>query len=234
VRMIDIRLYEMMVRLISFGRARAERFAATSAGGKLFALLGIKVGELDPHIVEQASSKKAAQQTITTKNAARDRMRELLLTLTRTAKLVTAGTPGLENTFRLSKTRSDQRLVAEARGIVKDATPFGDAIVSQHLPSTFLSDVTSAIDEFQAAIQAHAAAKESRAAATAGIDDRLAAALTIVEQLDTIVANEFASDATALAEWKSARHVSRVSTPYPVRKQHPEPAPVPPPVPQPA
>jgi len=232
--MFDIRRYEMLVRLIAFGKARAERFAATSPGGKLFAALGIKVAELDPHVVDQASSKKAAQQTIATKNAARDRMRELLLTLARTAKLVTTGTPGLENKFRLSKTHSDQRLAAEARGIVKDATPFGDAIVSQHLPSTFLSDVTSAIDEFQAAIQAHAAAKESRAAATAGIDETLAAALTIVDQLDTVVANQFASDATALAEWKSARHVSRVSIPYALRKQHPEPAPVPPPVTQPS
>jgi len=231
--MIDIRRYEMVVRLNGFGAAHTDQFPATSLGGTLFATLATRLGELEPRVVAQAASKKAARQTITTKNAIRQRMRDLLAMVTRTAKLVTASMPGLAIKFRAPKTHSDQRLVAEARAIVQEATPFGDAIVAHHLPSTILDDVMAAIDEFQAVIKTHATAKEARAAASAAISASLAGAVAIAKQLDTIVANQCGSDPATLAEWKSARHISLVSVPYPSRKQPEGPTPGPSPAPAP-
>jgi len=223
--MFDIRRYEMLLRLNAFGAARPDQFPASSAGGKLFAALDAELGELRSHVVAQAMSKNAARQSTVAKNGVRDRVRRLLVTLIRTAKIVTASMPGLAEKFRLPSSRSDQRLLAAARALVKDATPFGDAIVAQHLSSTFLADVTAAIDDFQASIQMHATAKESRAAARAGIDDTLAAAFTIAGQLDTLVANQCGSNVPMLAEWNSARHVSLVSVPYPKGKPAAAPTP---------
>lgn len=225
--MFDIRRYEMLVRLNTFGTVHADLFPATSGGGKLFAALGATVNNLESHAIAQAAGKNTARQGTSTKNAAGDRVRELLATLTGTAKIVTASTPGFEEKFRLPRSRSDQRLVAAARAVVQEATPFADAIVAHNLPSTFLSDVTAAIDAFESAIQAHATAKESRASARAAISEGLVIGFTIAEQLDTVVANRCGSDAATMAEWNAARHVSLVSIPYPNRKQSAQPAAVP-------
>jgi hypothetical protein len=226
--MIDIRRYEMVVRLKAFGTAHSELFPASTGGGKLFAVLGTRVDELESRVVAQAAGKNATSHGISTKNAARDQLCRLLTTLMRTVKIVIAGTPGVKNRFRLPKSRGDQRLVATARAIVQDATPFADAIVTHNLPSTFLADVTAAIDAVEAAIQAHATAKESRIAARAAIDESLAAALAIADQLDTVVANQCGSDAPILAEWRAARRVSRVSVPHRSPKQAADPTTAPP------
>src|SRR5215831_3236019 len=175
--MVDIRRYEMLVRLKAFGTSHAELFPAATGGGTLFAALGPAVDELEAHVVAQAAGTHATSQGVSAKNAARTRLRQLLATLTRTATIATAATPGLAQKFRLPKSQSDQRLVAAARAIVQDATPFADAIATHNLPSTFLADVTAAIDALEAAIQAHATAKESRVAARAAIDRGLSAAL---------------------------------------------------------
>jgi len=234
MKMFEIRRYEMLVRISAFGAAHADVFPATSGGGKLFAALNTIVGALGTNVVAQAGSKSAARQGASSKDAASDHLRDLLLTLARTAKVVTAGTPGLGEKFRVPKTHSEQRLVAAARAMVQDATPFADAIVSHNLPATFLADVTAAIDALQASIQSHASAKEARAAAGAGITQQLAAARVIAEQLDAIVPNQLGADEAALAEWKSARRVLLFNVPFRKQSTGSAPAPAPTPVPQPA
>jgi len=230
--LFDIRRFESLVRMNEFGAAHADQFPATSGGGKLFAALDPVVGRLKSHVVTETVSKNAARQGVASKNAAGNRLRQLLTTLTRTAKLVTSGMPGLVEKFRLPRSRSDQRLVAAARAVVQESTRFADAIVAHNLPSTFLADVTTGIDAFEAAIQAHATARESRASAGAGIREELAAGFTIADQLDTVVANQCGADPTMLAEWKAARRVLLISIPHQSRKQPTEPAPTP--VPKPA
>jgi hypothetical protein len=231
--MFAIRRYEMLVRLKEFGTAHAELFPDTSGGGRLFAAFGAAVDDLQSHVVAQAGGTNATRQATTAKTAARRLALRRLDTLTRTAQIVTAGTPGFDEKLRLPKSRSDQRLVAVARAIVQDVTPFADQIVAHNLPATFLSEVTAAIDALDTAIQTQAQAAGARAAARAAIQERLAAAFAMAAQLDTVVANQCGNDAVMLAKWQSARHQSSVSVPYPRRKQPAEstpaqPAPAPP------
>lgn len=218
MRIFDIRRYEMLVRVDAFGVAHADVFPADSAGGKLFADLHTVVGRIEAHAVAEAASKNAARQSVSTKRAIAKQLRRLMATLSRTAKTVTIGTPGFAEKFRLPRSRGDQRLVAASRAVVQHATPFGDAIVAHNLPTTVLADTATAIDGFEEAIQAHAVARESRAAASAGIRAGLKTAFAIAEQLDTVVKNAFASSVTTLAEWKSARRVLLLSIPLPNQK----------------
>ena len=234
MKLIEIRRYEMLVRVNAFGVAHADAFPASSGGGQLFAALNTVVGALEAHVVAQAGSKNAAREGSSAKTAAGDHLRQQLTTLARTAKVATAGTPGLAEKFRVPKSHSEQRLVAAARAMVQDATPFADAIVSHNLPPTFFADVTAAIDSFEASIQAHATAKEARAAAGAGITQELAAGRTIVRQLDSVVPNQCGGDVPALAEWKAARRVLLFNIPIRRQPAEPSPAPMPTPVPQPA
>jgi hypothetical protein len=217
--MFDIRRYEMLVRLKEFGTAHAELFPDSSGGGKLFAAFGAALDDLQSHVVAQAGGTNATRQATTAKTAARRLALQRLDMLTRTAQIVTAGTPGFDEKLRLPKSRSDQRLVAVARAIVQDVTPFADQIVAHNLPATFLADVNAAIDALDAAIQTQASAAQARAAARAAIDDKLAAAFAMAAQLDTVVGNQCGDDAVTLAKWQSARHQSSVSVPYPKRQQ---------------
>ena len=234
MKMFDIRRYEMLTRVNAFGVAHPGAFPPTGVGGKLFADLDTLVGTLDRHAVEETGSKSAAREGVKAKDGAAEQLRGQLATLIRTAKVVTASTPGLTGKFRLPRSHSDQRLVSAARSIVQDATPFADAMTAHNLPSTHLADVTAGIDALEASINAHAKAREARAAAGAGIRQQLRAGFAIVEQLDAVVPNQLGADEAALAEWKSARRVLLFNVPFRKQSTATAPAPAPTPVPKPA
>lgn len=225
MKMFQIRRYEMLIRVNAFGSARPDAFPATSVGGRLFDALTRIVGALATHVVAQANSTTAARQGASAKDAAHDHLRKMLFSLARTARVVTAGTPDLAGSFRMPKTHCEQRLLARARMMVQDATPFADAITAHHLPSTFLDDVAAAIAGVEMSIWARAAAKASRAAAGAGITHQLEAGRAIVQQLDAVVTNQFGTDEAALAEWKTARVLFNI--PIRTRSTDTTPAPVP-------
>src|SRR5262249_42849701 len=99
VRMFDIRKYEMLVRVNAFGVAPPDASPEDSGGRNLFAALDGVVGRLETHVVAEAASKNSARQGASAKDAAGTRLRDLMGPLNRTAKLVTAGTPGLAEKF---------------------------------------------------------------------------------------------------------------------------------------
>jgi hypothetical protein len=222
MNMLDIRRYEMLVRVKEFGVAHADLFPATALGGSLFAAVGAAIDNVTSHGTTQAH-RAAAGHATSAKAAARDRLRESLLKISRTARAVAVGTPELDGKFRVPRSRSDQRLVLAARAFVQEATPLRDLFVTHHLPATFLDDLAADITAFERVIQEHAEVKESRAAARAGISDALASGFAAVERLDAIVANALEHQHDMLAEWNCARHVSRISVPYPSRQQPPAP-----------
>jgi hypothetical protein len=118
---------------------------------------------------------------------------------------------------------TDQRLVAAAKAILAAATPLHDEFVVHNLPPTFLDDLAAAIAAFEQAIGSRFTAVEARTSARANIDATLTAAVKTVRLLDPVVENTLKGDAGLLAEWRSARHVSRLTIPFP-KEEHPTPA----------
>lgn len=206
----EIRRYEMLVRLNEFGATHEERFPGTTGAGRLFAQLGATVADLQSHIVEQAAGISARRATAAAKNAARDRLRTTMMRLTRAVRIVAAAASGIDAATRLPKSRCDQRLIVAARALTQNDM-LRHHLAANNLPTALADDVTPAIDAFDAAAVSYTRATASCAAARVSISTTMAKALVIAEKLDLVIDRQCESDAVLLAEWKSARHISRAT-----------------------
>lgn len=216
MRMQQIRWYEMIARVDDFGSVtHVDLFPADSPGGQMFASIHTAAGQLQAHVVAQAAGRNAASKGATAKDAARDALRKAALKLRRTSRSLAGDTPGLTDKFRLPKSNSDQRLLAVARAILQEGTTLRDQFVAHKMPATFVEDMTATIDTFEAAIHEHTKASEARTVASAQIEATIASTVDILEKLDPVVMNTIEGDAGLVAEWESARHVSRVTIPFP-------------------
>jgi len=210
-----MRHYEMLVRVDEFGVAHTDLFPGSSPGGEMFAKIDAIVNEVRSHFVAQDTGDRDARNGTTAKIAVGETLRSALAVISRTARTVVAATPGLIHQFRLPRSESDQRLLSAAKAILVAVAPLRDRFVAHNLPATFVDDLNTTIGAFEDAITRQSKAKESRAGARAEIRKKLSAALATVNQLDPVVVNRLKDNAGLLAEWKSARHVSRLTVPYP-------------------
>jgi len=229
MNILDIRRYEMLVRVGEFGVAHAEVFPTTSLGGKTFVAVATAVDALKTHLGAQASGIGAAREGTASRAAARRTLRDMVEAISSTARAIGIDASAVDDRFKVPRSRNDQRLIAAARGFAVDAAPLADQFVAHNLPATFLVDLGTAINTFEQTILDHAKIKENNAAASQAITAALDAAHASVRRLDAIVANGLRDDGEALAMWRSARHVSRLG----VSSGHPAPTPAPAPAPAP-
>ena len=118
---LAIRRYETLKRVRDFGTTQTTAFSAGSFGRELFDKVVQFVTELESHGANQATGRGAAQSTTTTKAAVREDLRETLMALNRTARVLAFVTPGLDDKFRFPHNSSDHALLNAARAFVADA-----------------------------------------------------------------------------------------------------------------
>lgn len=223
MRLPDIRLFESLVARREFGAKHPEQFPDTSPVGILFSELDAGLDEVHGYGIAQAAGRNAARKQTSAKRTTRNRLRRKLFSLTRAAKIASAGTPGYESAFKMPAPCGDQRLLQAARAIVQDATPLQDQLVAHNLPK-ILDDASASIDGFEASVAAHKAAKEAHVAARIEIADAIARAQTIAAKLDIAVQQQFENTPALLAEWRSVCQVSSVTIPVPNHKKPDTPA----------
>ncbi|MBI3399836.1 MAG: sigma 54-interacting transcriptional regulator [Acidobacteria bacterium] len=157
----------------------------------------------------QVSGRSAAREASSSKAAARAALRGALRAISRTARALALDTPGLDNKFRLPFTYGSQALLNAGRAFAQDARPLAAEFVAHSLPPTFLKDLDTDIQRFEAAIREHAAGIGAHVAARAAIDAAIEGGLTAIQRLDAIVLNRLRDDPAMLAVWERARHVER-------------------------
>jgi hypothetical protein len=230
MNVLDIRRFEMLVRVRDFGEAHHDVFPAQSLAGPMFAALAAAIAELNQQAASEISGRGAAREGTASKSVARVEMRQRLEAISQTARAMALDTPGLGDKFRLPRGRGDQRLLTTARAFAQDAEPFVEAFVAHAMLPTFLTDLRAEIDRFEQAMREHSTGRETHIAARAAIDAAIEKGLTAVQHLDAIVLNQFRQDPSTLAVWASSRHVEypggRTTTPAPTPLP-PTPAPSP-------
>jgi hypothetical protein len=228
MNVLDIRRFEMLVRVRDFGDAHKDVFPAPSLAGPMFAAVGAAIAELNQQAASEVSGRGAAREGTAAKSSARADLRKILEAISQTARAMALDTHGIDDKFRMPRGGGDQRLLNAARAFAQDAQPFADAFVAHAMPATFLTDLQADIERFEQAMRDHSAGKETHIAARAAIDAAIDKGLTAVQHLDAIVLNQFRTDPSTLAVWASARHVEypagRSTTPAPTP---PGPAPSP-------
>ena len=210
---IEIRLYEMLLRVREFGAAHADRFSPTTLGGKMFAALATIVDNLHTHIAMQASGRGAEREKFTERAAARGALQKTLLLIKRTARAIAQEIPGYDSKFRVPRKRNDERLIAAARGFAQDVEPMADRFIAHGHPATFVADLSAQIDAFARTIVDGSVARGTHVAAAAGIRKGLDEGVAVVQRLDAIVPLAIGDDVELLAMWNGARRVTRPSPP---------------------
>ncbi|HZR25288.1 MAG TPA: hypothetical protein VFA59_16960 [Vicinamibacterales bacterium] len=205
---VDIRRYEMLARVKEFGATHAEVFPATSLGGQTFAVVATAVDSLKAQLAAEASGR--TRQALASKASARHTLRDAVETIARTARAIETDTPGMEGKFVMPRSRNDQKLLAAARAFVADGPSFADAFLAHNLPSTFVADLTTAIDALERAILDHSTVREANAASKATIQAALESGSAAVQRLDAIVENKLRGDEEALAMWTTLRRISHI------------------------
>jgi hypothetical protein len=224
---LEIRRYNMLLRVRDFGASQATTFPAASFGGQLFSAVSSAISGLATQAAAQTSG--VARQSTTSKAVARANLLEDLEAMSRTAKAMALDTPGLEDKFRLPRKASDVVLLNCARAYKADAQSLKTEFLKYALPEDFLEDLQADISAFEVASTTKNVTAASRVSATASLDEELAKGLKAVRQLQAVVKNMFRNDVAKLAAWASASHVERsgssgkLETELPPNPPNPEP-----------
>ena len=206
----DVHRYRMLVRIREFGAANKELFPATGPGGQSFAAVSKAIDQLSAFVDVQAAGQGASREGAVSKGAAREALTGALDAIARTARAFDA--PGVAGKFYLPSARNDHELATTARLFAQEAEPLKAQFVAHGMPKSFLAELGHTLDAFERAAQDRLAARETSAAAKAGIGTAMEQALAALTRLDAIVANTLRDDPTRLAVWAAARRVARVRT----------------------
>jgi hypothetical protein len=207
----EIRLYQTYVRVHDFGEANTNAFPAKSLGGTKLAALGEIINELNTYGMEESSGRDAAKTSTESKKEARQALRAQMKALSQTARRMSVNIPGMENSFHLPQTNDDRALLNAARAFVSDAAPLKKQFIEWEMPESFLENLSTAIENFEHAVNTKNLNQSRSVAATAAIDEANKNGKRLVNDLDAIVRNKFRDDPAKLKAWESASHVERAS-----------------------
>jgi hypothetical protein len=214
---IGRRLNETFRRVQAFGKENAETFPPDSFAGEQFAAIDGALGDLEKHTTAQSAGLSAARQGTLGRAAARDQLMRTLEAISRTARPIAAGTPGLIEKFRVPHNQNDQAVLASARAMAEAALPLKAEFIKRGMRPDFIEDLEADIQALDDAITHKIESRETHVASTAAIDDATERGIKALRELDPIMRNTFADDPAKLAAWLSAGHVER-----PARRQKKE------------
>ena len=215
---MEIRRYEMFIRVREFGVANASSFSPNSLAGELFATINSIVDELSGHAIKQTFSDRTAREGTANKASLRDELREEMLAISHTARIMKIDQPGFENRFRLPRNLADKALITLAHTFAENVAPLVSEFVRHELPANFLEDLNNTIKLFEKAANDQNHGTENRVIASAAIDGAIEHGMETVRRLDTVVKNRFSNDPAILAAWARAKHTERSPRPAPAEE----------------
>ena len=195
------RQYEMLKRAREFGNTHRHLFPDPGVALDTFAALGAVMADLDAtDIVKRSASASARGDR---KTAARNALSELVLNVSRTARVIRER--GYEMPpFAFPDPNTDQTMLSTARQFARDAVPH-EAEFARH--GVVTSTLTEAANAFEAAMRDRGAGRAGRMLAATRIRELMATAFKHLRTLDVVVKNDLARDKSLQSVWKRARRV---------------------------
>ena len=204
MRTIEKRQYKMLARVRDFGNTRRELFPESSPGGQQFGVVAKAVKQLSEQAMANAA---AAGERASTKARGQRALIDRLEAISRTARVIAEGTPGLEDKFHLPDPQTDEALLTAGRVFARDAAGFTSQFVGHGMPETFLADLDDLVATFEKATRYRTAGRNDQTAARASIEAAVESGMEAVRKLDVIVANRLHDDAVTMAVWERERRV---------------------------
>jgi len=181
--------------------------------------LRIEIPIIERESAAQTAQGGTAKQGTAQRRVARNRIREILNALAKTADTIARRKPGFDEQFPMPYgSRNDEQLLALARATQIKAAENREDFERLGITREFMDSIAPEIEAFADALETTSAAVGSRGAAVSGIDESTKRGADDFEDLNTFVRNFYRDRPEKLAAWRIATHVERA----PVRKKKDE------------
>jgi hypothetical protein len=204
MRAIETRQYRMLARVRDFGNTHRDLFPESSPGGRQFGVVADAVKQLSAQAMANTA---AAGERASTKARGQRALIDRLEAISRTARVIADGTPGLDDKFHLPDPQTDEALLTAGRVFARDAAGFRSQFVGHGMPETFLADLDDLVATFEKATRYRTAGRNDQTAASASIEAALESGMEAVRKLDVIVTNRLHDDPVTMAVWERERRV---------------------------
>jgi ribosomal protein L11 len=229
---VTVRKFEMLVRVVGFFVSNPIDFRKGSRGLQFVEKFKRAVNELRNLTVQQMTDIAQARANSGDRGNARNALVGAMKKISGCARGMAIDTPGFDDKFRMPWHAGDTVILARAHSFAENATPYLKDFVNFEMAPTFVDDLIMKIKTFEQAFNAHTASKAAHVATSQQIGVAMQTAMTILTQLDPIVANKLDGDFVPMHKWKNVRHIERAwVSKKPVLQPEPAPEPTPGPIP---
>lgn len=211
------RRQEMFGRVQTFGQQNAADFAAGSTALTNFASLTTVINNLTPAKAGQKPGRDTSAEVLL------DAIRLDIQNITRTAAAIDQTQPGFADAFRPPTQFNPGGILATADKFIQQlAVQAGDspatqtakaALVAKFVAHEMAVNFVSAMQADRAAYSADTTQRETKREGgvgnTATIGSLIAQGMQIVNTLDAIMHNKYASQPAKMAAWLTAAHIER-------------------------
>jgi hypothetical protein len=205
----------MFLRVRDFFNAQAADFPAPSIGGQLFTALLSIIQQLEQLGTDKISVTGDVAQLVDVKGDAKDLLEDLLQDIAGMASTMAYEINGLEDKFRMPRSRSVQNLILAGRAFAADAAEYQPQFIEYGLHKDFILHLTTATGALEAAYGDTDESTQERVGTNAALVPLLNDVMIKVNRLQPIVRMKYRNDAAKLSAWIYASHLEREPRPAP-------------------
>lgn len=201
----------MFVGTLNFNTANSADYAHLPDGAAKFAIVEEVVGKIQNYLSDIASGAvgQAVEQKSVLSLAVRRKMKEF----SAAARALNIDDPGFRRLFRITDNDGVQGLIAQGRVFVEEAGKHKTDFGRFGLVQTDIDALGDDVNNLEEAVERKLGAVSEKAGAGAGMDDEIDRGMDAEIFLDAMMKVVYRSNAAKLGEWKTARHIRRISRP---------------------
>jgi hypothetical protein len=200
---------ERMNKVSVFLDSRLADFDSNKVAKVKMPLIIQRVGNLSAKREAQfAGGGHSTQKSSVARNQFQELL-DLLKDFVNFATVMAVDIPGMENKFRMPRSRSRRAIIAAARVFAADAVAFKSDFINYGLPETFIEDILAKADSLEQTLAEISSATESRVGAGSELDNELREISALIRQVDPIIKMVYRNDPANLAAWTFANHIQR-------------------------
>jgi hypothetical protein len=207
----DIKQKERFIRAVAFKDDNAAVISASEKGVEVFADIAAAIAALETESANQLKGSTDSKKEHSTKNTAREHLREYLQTISRTANVVDYELPNFSKEFVFPKNRTDQELLTSARVTLPKVVAGKQTFIKYGLDAEIISELEAEINAFEATLSKSASAAGMKVTATSEISKAVKKGSIGMRIADAIIKNLFRDNPAKLAAWTTASHLERAA-----------------------
>lgn len=187
----------------------AADFPSGSPGRKATAVHISIIEEVESLAARQRSGIDDSRQHTSVKDDHLDDLIEIIRDMNRVANAFADEVPGIEQKFRLPRSRSEKNYLITAQSYLTDAEALKAKFIEFGMDAEFLDDLQAAMLAVKGKGSDADSAVESQSAATGGLLDAIQRGMANSRKLDAIIKIKYRSNPAMLAAWAVASHLER-------------------------